>query len=288
MAVAQVSSSLYTSIHGVCAWRTARSPAIARHPVAKMAPIGTAFASGSPLLIWRTTRQRKFAYKATSVSIRSEQSTKEGTNLDIWLGRLAMVGFAVAISVEIATGKGLLEVVESHPADETSLLHKLGKTTILYKLKLGEVVVTVPTIGFNVEVVEYKNTSFTLWDVGGQDRIRPLWRHYFRNTQGLIFVVDSNDRERISEARNELHQILSEGELRDATVLVFANKQDLPHALCVSEIADKLGLHLLGQPRWYIQGTSARSGQGLYEGLDWLSSNIPPCEGSHNLKRLLH
>ncbi|GMQ00991.1 hypothetical protein CsSME_00047809 [Camellia sinensis var. sinensis] len=109
MAVAQVSSSLYTSIHGFCAWRTARSPAIARHPVAKMAPIGTAFVSGSPLLIWRTTRQRKFAYKATSVSIRSEQSTKEGTNLDIWLGRLAMVGFAVAISVEIATGKGLLE-----------------------------------------------------------------------------------------------------------------------------------------------------------------------------------
>ncbi|GMQ00988.1 hypothetical protein CsSME_00047809 [Camellia sinensis var. sinensis] len=106
--------------------------------------------------------------------------------------------------------------------------------------------------------------------------------------RGLIFVVDSNDRERISEARNELHQILSEGELRDATVLVFANKQDLPHAMCVSEIADKLGLHLLGQRRWYIQGTSARSGQGLYEGLDWLSSNIPPCEGSHNLKRLLH
>ncbi|KAF5937108.1 hypothetical protein HYC85_024614 [Camellia sinensis] len=66
---------------------------------------------------------------------------------------------------------------------------------------------------------------------------------------GLIFVVDSNDRERISEARNELHQILSEGELRDATVLVFANKQDLPHAMCVSEIADKLGLHLLGQRR---------------------------------------
>ncbi|KAL7199452.1 hypothetical protein ACSBR2_021679 [Camellia fascicularis] len=61
------------------------------------------------LVIWRTTRQRKFAYKATSVSIRSEQSTKEGTNLDIWLGRLVMVGFAVAISVEIATGKGLLE-----------------------------------------------------------------------------------------------------------------------------------------------------------------------------------
>ena len=80
-------------------------------------------------------------------------------------------------------------------------LDAAGKTTILYKLKLGEIVTTIPTIGFNVETVEYKNISFTVWDVGGQDKIRPLWRHYFQNTQGLIFVVDSNDRERIGEAR---------------------------------------------------------------------------------------
>ena len=73
-------------------------------------------------------------------------------------------------------------------------LDAAGKTTILYKLKLGEIVTTVPTIGFNVETVEYKNISFTVWDVGGQDKIRPLWRHYYQNTQGLIFVVDSNDR----------------------------------------------------------------------------------------------
>ena len=73
-------------------------------------------------------------------------------------------------------------------------LDAAGKTTILYKLKLGDVVTTIPTIGFNVETVEYKNIKFTVWDVGGQDRIRPLWRHYFQNTQGLIFVVDSNDR----------------------------------------------------------------------------------------------
>ncbi|XP_031276708.1 ADP-ribosylation factor-like [Pistacia vera] len=74
-------------------------------------------------------------------------------------------------------------------------LDAAGKTTILYKLKLGEIVTTIPTIGFNVETVEYKNISFTVWNVGGQDKIRPLWRHYFQNTQGLIFVVDSNDRD---------------------------------------------------------------------------------------------
>jgi ADP-ribosylation factor protein 1 len=82
--------------------------------------------------------------------------------------------------------------------------------------------------GFNVETVEYKNIQFTVWDVGGQDKIRPLWRHYFQNTQGIIFVVDSNDRDRVTEAREELQRMLNEDELRDAHLLVFANKQDLP------------------------------------------------------------
>lgn len=79
-----------------------------------------------------------------------------------------------------------------------------------------------------METVEYKNIQFTVWDVGGQDKIRPLWRHYFQNTQGIIFVVDSNDRDRIVEAREELQRMLNEDELRDALLLVFANKQDLP------------------------------------------------------------
>ncbi|GAA52096.1 ADP-ribosylation factor [Clonorchis sinensis] len=121
-------------------------------------------------------------------------------------------------------------------------LDAAGKTTILYKLKLGEVVTTIPTIGFNVEMVEYKNISFTVWDVGGQDRIRRLWRHYFQNTQGLIFVVDSNDRERVNEAADELKRMLSEDELRDVVILVFANKQDLPNAMSSAELTDKLGL----------------------------------------------
>ncbi|KAK5772029.1 hypothetical protein PVK06_048290 [Gossypium arboreum] len=187
-------------------------------------------------------------------------------------------------------------------------LDAAGKTTILYKLKLGEIVTTIPTIGFNVETVEYKNISFTVWDVGGQDKIRPLWRHYFQNTQGLIFVVDSNDRDRVVEARDELHRMLNEDELRDAVLLVFANKQDLPNAMNAAEITDKLGLHSLRQRHWYnlfpvclfldwsasclfyfkislvshryIQSTCATSGEGLYEGLDWLSNNIANKVGS--------
>eukprot|EP00299_Pterocystis_sp_00344_P006865 c1928_g1_i1.p1 GENE.c1928_g1_i1~~c1928_g1_i1.p1 ORF type:complete len:180 (-),score=28.00 c1928_g1_i1:37-576(-) len=153
-------------------------------------------------------------------------------------------------------------------------LDAAGKTTILYKLKLGEIVTTIPTIGFNVETVEYKNISFTVWDVGGQDKIRPLWRHYYQNTQGLIFVVDSNDRERVGEAHDELLKMLSEDELRDAVVLVFANKQDLPNAMPVAELQEKLGLSSLRQRTWFIQSTCATTGDGLYEGLDWLSTHV--------------
>lgn len=153
-------------------------------------------------------------------------------------------------------------------------LDAAGKTTILYKLKLGEVVTTIPTIGFNVETVEYKNINFTVWDVGGQDKIRPLWRHYFQNTQGLIFVVDSNDRERMTESAEELTKMLSEDELKDAALLVLANKQDLPNALSVGELTDKLGLHNLRNKNWYVQSTVATQGTGLYEGLDWLSKEL--------------
>ena len=153
-------------------------------------------------------------------------------------------------------------------------LDAAGKTTVLYKLKLNECVQTIPTIGFNVENLKYKNLDLTVWDVGGQDKIRPLWRHYYQNTQGVIFVVDSNDRDRVGEARDELHRMLNEDELREAILLVFANKQDLPNAMNAAEITDKLGLHSLRQRNWYIQSTCATTGDGLYEGLDWLSTSL--------------
>ncbi|GKU89234.1 hypothetical protein SLEP1_g3399 [Rubroshorea leprosula] len=142
------------------------------------------------------------------------------------------------------------------------------------KKEMRILMVGLDAAGFNVETVEYKNISFTVWDAGGQDKIRPLWRHYFQNTQGLIFVVDSNDRDRIVEARDELHRMLNEDELRDAVLLVFANKQDLPNAMNATEITDKLGLHSLRQHHLYIESTCATSGEGLFEGLDWLSNNI--------------
>jgi small GTP-binding protein len=150
-------------------------------------------------------------------------------------------------------------------------LDAAGKTTILYQLKMGETVKTIPTIGFNVETLDYKGLNFTVWDVGGQDKIRVLWKHYYQNTDGLIFVVDSNDRDRVDDAAEELKKMLAEDELKDCVVLVMANKQDLSGAMSPNEVTDKLGLSQLKGKQWLVQGTSATTGQGLKEGLDWMA-----------------
>eukprot|EP00927_Polykrikos_kofoidii_P018071 TRINITY_DN18300_c0_g1_i1.p1 TRINITY_DN18300_c0_g1~~TRINITY_DN18300_c0_g1_i1.p1 ORF type:complete len:206 (+),score=31.88 TRINITY_DN18300_c0_g1_i1:256-873(+) len=158
-------------------------------------------------------------------------------------------------------------------------LDAAGKTTILYKFKLGDVIHTVPTVGFNVESIEYRNIKFTVWDIGGQDRIRPLWRHYFVGTQAIIFVVDSSDRGRIEEAREELMKLLREEVLQDVALLVFANKQDLPKAMSASTIADQLTLNMLPTKRWFVKASCAVTGEGLYDGLDWLATTLK--EGKH-------
>eukprot|EP00966_Prymnesium_polylepis_P206345 4781229-Prymnesium_polylepis.1 len=113
-----------------------------------------------------------------------------------------------------------------------------------------------------------------VWDMGGQDAIRQLWSHYYKNAQALIFVVDSADDERLAEARDELQKLMAEDELRDSILLVYANKQDMPEARSVQEVADELGLAELQNRVWYIQACSASSGDGLTDGLDWLVSKM--------------
>merc|ERR1712100_669033 len=100
------------------------------------------------------------------------------------------------------------------------------------------------------------------------------WRHYYQNTQGLIFVVDSNDRDRVEDAREELTMMLNEDEMRDAVLLVFANKQDLPNSMSAAEMTEKLGLQTMRNRQWFIQSACATTGDGLYEGLDWLSRMV--------------
>ena len=149
-----------------------------------------------------------------------------------------------------------------------------GKTTILYQLRLHEIISTVPTIGFNVETVNYKNISFTVWDIGGQDKIRNLWRVYLKGSQDLIFVIDSSNKQRLDEARAELFRLLEEEDLQGAHVLVFANKQDVVGAAPVADIRDRLGLNNVKSHNWFIQPTCALKGEGLHEGLDWLAGQI--------------
>lgn len=153
-------------------------------------------------------------------------------------------------------------------------LDAAGKTTILYKMKLNETVNTIPTIGFNVETLQYKNLEFNCWDIGGQFKLRNLWQHYFDNTQGLIYVVDSNDEERIAESAEALAMVINEESMRDVPILVYANKMDLPNALSIPEISERMGLTRLRNRKWFVQASNATRGDGLFEGMDWLSKNV--------------
>ena len=150
-------------------------------------------------------------------------------------------------------------------------LDAAGKTTIMYKIKMNETVKTIPTIGFNLETMEYKGLKMQMWDIGGQDKLRSLWKHYYEGTDALIYVVDSSDRDRMEINYETLNQMLIEPELEKACVLVYANKQDLPGAMSPQEITNKLGLSNIKR-KWNVQGASATKGDGLTEGLDWIAN----------------
>jgi len=151
-----------------------------------------------------------------------------------------------------------------------------GKTTIVHRLKHGKLDDSeiIPTIGFNVECVEYNKMIFSLWDLGGSHDARSFWRFYYEGTQAIIFVVDSSDIERMDEAREDLHRMLIEHELWDAPLLVVANKQDEPRAAAPREITEHLQLFSLSSRNWYIVDTRAThpdpAEANLNAGLDWL------------------
>lgn len=134
-------------------------------------------------------------------------------------------------------------------------------------MRFKQEITTIPTVGFNVETVQIERVKFNVWDVGGQDKIRPLWRHYYTGTQGLIFVVDSSDRARIEEARQELNNVLGNEEMKGALLLIFANKQDVPGAMKPDEITEKMKLSELERNTYFTQGSIATTGEGLVEGM---------------------
>ncbi|KAG9343781.1 hypothetical protein AGOR_G00223730 [Albula goreensis] len=159
-------------------------------------------------------------------------------------------------------------------------LDSAGKTSLLYRLKLREFVNTIPTKGFNMEKIKVavgssRATTFQVWDVGGQEKLRPLWKSYTRRTDGMVFVVDSAESERMEEAKVELHRITRTSENQGIPVLVLANKQDLTSAMSATEVEKALALHeLSASTLHHTQGCSAVDGQGLQPGLEKLYEMI--------------
>lgn len=153
-------------------------------------------------------------------------------------------------------------------------LDNAGKTTILNRLQLGEVVQTIPTIGFNVETVNYKNLKLQVWDLGGQSSIRPYWRCYYKDTNAIIYVIDSADVERLSHTKYEINMILKEPDLEGVVLVIFANKQDLNNCLSISQISKDLNLTSIRNRQWAIFGTSATKNTGINKALDWLVQNL--------------
>ncbi|KAM9955411.1 hypothetical protein ACTFIR_011849 [Dictyostelium discoideum] len=118
-------------------------------------------------------------------------------------------------------------------------LDDVGKLILLYKLKLGDVVSTIPTIGFNVETIEYKNLSLTVCDL-----------------------------------KKKFDNLLIQDELKGTQILIFANKQDMDNAMDTAEIVNSLNLNSIKDRKWYVQPCSAiKSPHGIYEGFDWIANS---------------
>ena len=154
-------------------------------------------------------------------------------------------------------------------------LDSAGKTSVLMWMLAGKKTNTIPTVGFNVKSFQVGKLKLNVWDVGGQSKVRAFWRHYYTGTEGIVFVVDASDLGRIKEAAEELEVILSDSQLSDACVLIFANKQDLPGALKRNDLASRLQLTTKFPKRsWYIQPSTAVSGEGLEDGFLWLARHM--------------
>ncbi|XP_039191379.1 ADP-ribosylation factor-like protein 5A isoform X2 [Crotalus tigris] len=139
-------------------------------------------------------------------------------------------------------------------------LDNAGKTTILYQFSMNEVVHTSPTIGSNVEEIVVNNTRFLMWDIGGQESLRSSWNTYYTNTEFVIVVVDSTDRERISVTKEELYKMLAH--------------EDVKNCMTVAEISQFLKLTSIKDHQWHIQACCALTGEGLCQGLEWMMSRL--------------
>ena len=152
-------------------------------------------------------------------------------------------------------------------------IQNAGKTTILYRLAIGQLIKTTPTIGSNVEEISYNNIKLQAWDLGGQESTRSLWNVYYVNTDAIIYVIDTHD-ESYDDSKTQFYKLLENDTLKNAVILIYANKQDLPGAKNVADIIQIYGLDTIKDHIWHIQPCSATTGEGLITGMKWLSDQL--------------
>lgn len=155
-------------------------------------------------------------------------------------------------------------------------LDNAGKTTVVKKFNNEDISEIAPTLGFTIRTLEYGAYKLNIWDVGGQQTIRSYWKNYFEETDGVIWVIDSADKHRLLLCKKELHNLLKEERLAGATLLIFANKQDLKGSLSKEDIMKCLDLEKLqnNNRHCHVVGCSAVTGDGLKTGVDWLVTDI--------------
>ena len=175
---------------------------------------------------------------------------------------------------------GLLTLLRNLKKDDSELrllmlgLDNSGKTTALKKLAGEDITTITPTQGFNIKSVQQQGFKLNVWDIGGQKAIRQYWNNYFESTDCLLYVIDSADKARLIETGDELSDLLDQEGLAGVPVLVLANKQDLFHAQPPNEIAEAMNLFSIRDRPWQIQPCSAKTGEGLKDGMEWMVSQL--------------
>ncbi|KAF8351084.1 GTP-binding protein [Amanita rubescens] len=175
---------------------------------------------------------------------------------------------------------GLLTIIRKNREKERGMrilflgLDNAGKTTILKWLNGEDVRSVCPTLGFNIKTFVHGKYTLNIWDVGGQRTLRPYWRNYFEQTDAVVWVVDSGDRLRMQDCKSELHALLTEDRLAGASLLVFANKQDIHGSMNDTEISEALDLESIRTHHWKIWPCSALTGDNLVQGLDWVVDDV--------------
>lgn len=153
-------------------------------------------------------------------------------------------------------------------------LDNAGKTSILRKLSDEDPTTTQATQGFNIKSIDCEGFKLNMWDIGGQKAIRAYWPNYFDEVDCLVYVVDAADKRRMEETAGELESLLQEEKLREAPILIFSNKCDLATAMDPADVTTALDLQSLRDRTWHIQKCSAKTGEGLNDGLEWAIKNL--------------